>query len=175
MTYNHSRYRVLFLIIYQRETAINKTDGITFQNVTRADFADILELEKKSFSVQDQLCMEDFEEFYSSFSDGFYKLLSDSLLIGYIIFFIENGSGYIESIAIDRRYRKNGYGICALRFIIRKFSDMKIHLVSLHVRTDNTAAMKLYEKEGFSKNGRVEHFYTDGSPAYIYTRELYEE
>jgi len=150
-------------------------NDLLFRPVTPADFSNILELEKTSFPEQDQLNTDDLYEFYDGYRDGMYMLILGGALIGYIIFFIENGSGYIESIAIDNQHRKSGYGLLALRFIIRKFMEIGIARVSLHVRTDNTAAVRLYEKEGFTKEGYAEHFYTDGKPAYVYSRRLSKE
>lgn len=151
---------------------INRISDISMESVSRDDFDFILDLERESFNVQDQLDRESLEEFFCDYSDGIYKILSGGIPAGYFLLLIDNGEGYIESIAIGKEFRKRGLGLTALRFIVNKFNSMGIKKISLHVRTDNHAAIYLYEKEGFMKTEIVDSFYPDGKPAFIYTLDL---
>ncbi len=151
---------------------INRVSDISIEPVSREDFEFILDLERESFTVHDQLDRDTLEEFFCGFSDGIYKILSGGIPAGYVLLLVENGEGYIESIAIGNEFRNRGLGLMALRFSINKFRSMAVKKISLHVRTENHAAICLYEKEGFSKTGAVDGFYPDGKPAFIYTLNL---
>ncbi len=145
-------------------------DKLIFRPASETDFNEILKLEEDSFSLYDRLDREDLIELFSGFREGFHMILSDCETIGYSVFLIEDEAGYIESIAVSNKYRRRGVGLLALKHIIKCIIDMNINEINLHVRTDNLAAMSLYEKEGFVKKERVESFYKDGEPAYLYKR-----
>ncbi len=145
-------------------------ENVSFRSATENDFEIILKLEEDSFNRYDRLDRETLVELFSEFREGFYILTDDNAIIGYSVFLIENNAGYIESIAIRNDYRRRGLGYAALQFMIKKIIDMNLKEINLHVRTDNPAAMALYEKEGFVKKGIVESFYKDGKPAYLYSR-----
>lgn len=145
---------------------------LSVEPVTGDDFDSILELERESFREEDQLDRESLEEFHREYSEGICKIISGETLSGYFLIFIDKGEGYIESIAIGKNFRNRGYGLFALRFIIDKFRSMGIKKISLHVRTDNSAAIGLYMKEGFKMTGTAEGFYPDGKTAYIYSMSI---
>ncbi len=149
-----------------------KDKKITFRPVTEDDFDEILRLEEESFNRYDRLDRETLVELYSEFRDGFYALIEDGVIAGYCEFLIEKGAGYIESIAIDRKFRRRGLGVMALRFMIERITELNLVEINLHVRTDNIAAVSLYEKEGFVKKSVVKNFYKDGEPAYLYMLKL---
>jgi len=145
-------------------------NNVIFRPVTENDFDDILKLEEASFNSYDRLDRKTLIELYEEFREGFYAIISGNVTAGYSVFLIENGSGYIESIAIRNNYRHRGLGLTALKFMIKCITDMNIKEINLHVRFDNREAISLYEKEGFVKKEIIEGFYTDGEPAYLYTR-----
>lgn len=143
-----------------------------FRPVDENDFLMILELEKESFNRYDRLDLETLTELFTEFRDGFCMILLDDVIAGYSVFLIEGGEGYIESIAISKKYRRLGLGFDALRYMIDRMARLEIKKINLHVRFDNNAAMALYEKEGFTRKGIVEGFYTDGEPAYLYSASV---
>lgn len=151
---------------------INRIRDILIEPLSEDDFDSVLDLERESFTAEDRLDRESLEEFYRGFREGIFKIISGGNFTGYFLLLVNDGDGYIESIAIGKRYRNQGYGLLALKYILNKFDDMGIKKISLHVRTDNRAAIELYEKEGFFRDGVAEGFYTDGKPAYVYTRTL---
>ena len=144
-------------------------DKVIFKPVEENDFGMILKLEEDSFNIYDRLDKETLIELFSEFSEGFYKIVIDELMVGYSVFLIEDGAGYIESIAITESYRRRGLGLLALRFMIKSMMSMGLKEINLHVRIDNKGAMALYEKEGFMRKEIVEKFYKDEEPAYLYS------
>jgi len=146
--------------------------NVIFQPASENDFDIILKLEAESFNSYDRLDRETLSELFSEFREGFFIIISDGVIAGCAVFLIEDGAGYIESIEITENSRRQGLGRLALEFMIKRLRAMGFKEVNLHVRFDNTAAMTLYEKEGFVKKNIVERFYTDGEPAFLYTGDV---
>lgn len=146
--------------------------GLTFLPGSEINFDDILRLESESFNSYDRLDRETLIELFSEFREGFYIIMKDNFVAGYSVFLIEGGEGYIESIAIDNKFRRQGIGLAALKFMLNTMAGMGLKTVRLHVRTDNIPARSLYEKNGFTKSGETDGFYQDGSPAYIYSGDI---
>jgi len=56
----------------------------------------------------------------------------------------------------DVRARDRGIGTEAVRQLVRfAFADQNLHRVSLHVFADNRRAIRVYEKAGFTREGRL--------------------
>jgi [ribosomal protein S18]-alanine N-acetyltransferase len=145
---------------------------INFRKVTEQDFDEILRVEEESFNSYDKMDCAALNEFFSDFSEGFYVIISGNKITGYCIFFIDGGEGYIESIAVYGTCRKRGIGSLTLRFIIKCFMKWNIKIINLHVRINNQAAITMYEKLGFVRIKIVEKFYSDGGPAYFYSKNV---
>ena len=146
-------------------------DKVIFKSATENDFEDILRLEAESFNLYDRLDRETLIELFAEFRKGFYTITVNGVVAGYSVFLIEDGAGYIESIAISNKYRRRGLGQLALKFMLKCIIDMGINDINLHVRMDNFPAISLYEKEGFAKKEIVPGFYKDGESAYLYSKK----
>lgn len=145
--------------------------NVIFKPAAENDFEEILRLEKESFNSYDRLDRETLIELFAEFREGFHIITADGEVAGYSVFLIEDGEGYIESIAINSNYRRRGLGILALNYMMECLKDRGFKKINLHVRMDNIAAMSLYEKEGFIRTGIVPGFYKDGESAYLYSRQ----
>lgn len=115
---------------------------------------------------------DDLDWYRAKTGAGFYKIIVEGRFAGYILFFIEDGSGYMESIAIDRRFRGQGLADAAIGFMISRLKSDNVPMLKLHVRSENTAAIALYEKHGFTFTGTEEGIYADGAAACVYSRQL---
>ena len=65
---------------------------------------------------------------------------------------------YITNIAVKKEYRRKGAGEALLKAIINSCTDLSF--VTLEVRVSNSAAIKLYEKQGFMSQGIRKNFYS---------------
>lgn len=143
-----------------------------FEHVSPDDFNEILALESSSFNQYDMMNREDLDWYLDKYGPGFYKILETGVFAGYILFFIQDGEGYMESIALDRKFRGRGIADLAVEFMITKMKNENVPVLKLHVRIENIAARALYEKHGFILAGTEEGIYADGSPACVYSRKL---
>lgn len=151
---------------------INTKRTISFEPVSPADFDEILALESMSFNEYDMMNKDDIEWYLAKEGAGFYRILDAGRFAGYILFFIEEGEGYMESIAIDRKYRGQGIADMAIEFMIGRLVRDNVPVLRLHVRSENRPAIALYEKHGFVFSGNEDGIYADGSSACVYTRPL---
>lgn len=99
--------------------------------------------------------------------------MDDGKVIGYIIATDVAGEAEIQRIAIDNRYRKNGYGTVLLESYISDCIRKGISCIHLEVRKSNLPAVSLYEKSGFEQVGLRKGYYPDnGEDAVLYTLTL---
>jgi len=61
--------------------------------------------------------------------------------------------GSIETLAVDKEYRRQGVATSLLGILFEAFEQNGIDLVTLSVPAAERAAMKLYEKLGFEPRG----------------------
>ena len=77
---------------------------------------------------------------------------------------------FIGNLAIQKEYRGRGIAAALLRALISEAKARGCAFVSLEVRVSNTAAISLYEKAGFQKQGERKGFYSKPTEnAAIYT------
>lgn len=76
--------------------------------------------------------------------------------------------GQITNIAVRRELRGKGLGDLLVKSMKKLASSVGVERMTLEVRVSNTAAQRLYEKNGFVNAGRRPGFYGDGEDAYIY-------
>ena len=108
------------------------------------------------------------------------ELLEDNKLIGLTILRDINLINISAETAIyigDKTERSKGYSKEALKLTLRfAFKDLGLHRVFLSVREDNTAALGLYEKIGFIREGIMrDSIYKDGKYISLIIMSILEE
>jgi ribosomal-protein-alanine N-acetyltransferase len=74
---------------------------------------------------------------------------------------------------VDKRYRNKGIGTLLLSALIDYSGQVGIKRMTLEVREHNDAALRLYEKHGFVKDGIRKEYYRDtNEDAVIMWKEL---
>ena len=89
----------------------------------------------------------------------FFVAETDNKLIGYIGIKAVIDEGYITNIAVFPQYRRKGVASALLNKVFAFAKEKRLSFASLEVRPSNTAAVSLYEKTGFKKEGRRKDFY----------------
>ena len=79
---------------------------------------------------------------------------------------------YIATIEVLPEYRGRGIGAELLRRLEGSANAERAIEVWLHVDIENLAAIKLYERTGYSVSGRADHYYARNRPAAIYVKNL---
>lgn len=100
----------------------------------------------------------------------FLVAVSDKVL-GYIGVQEICGEAYITNVAVFREYRACGIGRALLKSAYFGAKERNCEFITLEVRESNSAAIALYESEGFEKAGIRKNFYSDPTEnGIIYTK-----
>ncbi len=113
--------------------------------------------------------------FLESIDSGtyFFKAEKDNKIIGYIGISAIAGEGYITNIAVLEEYKGLGVGILLLNRVVSLARILRLEFVSLEVRASNLAAISLYDKLGFIREGIRKGFYSSPKEdAIIMTRRF---
>jgi len=87
-------------------------------------------------------------------------------VVGYALAFHGETLAEIHSIAVKPAQRGRGVAFALLRRVIALLRRRGFETVSLNVRLENEAAIRLYRKLGFQRVRRVNGYYEDGAPAW---------
>ena len=84
-------------------------------------------------------------------------------LVGYVVAekgLIKEVSGlHILSIGVEEKYRRRQIASKLLASVVSRCEEMELNMVYLEVHTQNKAAIKLYEKHGFTKSTQILGYY----------------
>jgi ribosomal-protein-alanine N-acetyltransferase len=94
----------------------------------------------------------------------------DGVLCGYGGFAHILDEAHIMNIAVDRACRRQRIGRQLLKALLQKAESLGIRAVTLEVSDNNTAAISLYESEGFALAGVRKDYYGKNEHARIYWR-----
>jgi RimJ/RimL family protein N-acetyltransferase len=101
---------------------------------------------------------------YRNCNARIYAFDNDGVIIGVALVreFDDEPLGYdLQQFMIDRQFQGRGYGSEALRLILEELSlEGRYDHVEVCVKKDDSAAISLYEKHGFSDSG----YYDEGAP-----------
>ena len=84
----------------------------------------------------------------------------DGTVLGYAGLQTVLDEGYINNVAVDPRFRRQGVADELIAAFVR-FGRAKLAFLTLEVRASNAPAIALYEKHGFQKVGRRNDYYDD--------------
>jgi len=84
----------------------------------------------------------------------------DDITAGYGGMHCVAGCGYITNIAVLPAFHRMGIGAAILASLIAHGKANKLEAITLEVRTSNLAAISLYQKFGFAKEGIRPNFYS---------------
>ena len=135
----------------------------------------IAELERLSFSVPwtEEMLLEELESMTGSVIVAVDK---DQNVLGYASLTVVLDEGYINNLAVQRKYRRMGLGSDLLGVFIRFAQAQKLSFLTLEVRDTNLAARSLYGKFGFREVGRRKNYYDQPrEDAILMTRFFKEE
>ncbi|MFV0521026.1 MAG: ribosomal protein S18-alanine N-acetyltransferase [Mangrovibacterium sp.] len=98
----------------------------------------------------------------------------ESEIAGYVSIIINarHNTGRMYSIAVGLKYRTIGVGNKLFDAALKYAVEQGLRAVFLEVRTDNAAAIHMYEKNGFIKRCEKKDYYPDGAPAYSMVKYL---
>lgn len=99
------------------------------------------------------------ESFKSAENTRFYVYFENETPLGYVGIYSILDEGYITNIAVLKKERKKGIATALLNELIK--SENELSFISLEVRESNAAAISLYTKFNFKKEGVRKAFYSN--------------
>ena len=85
----------------------------------------------------------------------------DNKIIGYAGMWHVVNEGHITNIAVSAPYRKMGIGYRLIEGLERIAKERSMIGITLEVRMNNTAAQRLYMKNGYKVEGIRKNYYAD--------------
>jgi ribosomal protein S18 acetylase RimI-like enzyme len=100
--------------------------------------------------------------------------VQDGTPVGYALLHRRRGSSIVQlaSIAVAASAAGRGLGKRLLEAAEREAARHGGRRVRLEVRPDNKGALALYEGAGYRRFDTIEEYYSDGTPAWRYEKEL---
>jgi [ribosomal protein S18]-alanine N-acetyltransferase len=89
------------------------------------------------------------------------NLGKNSIIAGYIIFWIVADEAHLHNLAVKKEYRRQGLAFHLLEVMQEISRQIGLKSLTLEVRESNAEAIKLYQKCGFVVKGRRPLYYTD--------------
>ncbi len=133
---------------------------------------DILSIEKQSFDKP----WSDihFEQFLTCRGPLKSVVYLDNLKkpVGYLFGQIYGSFFYLQNIAVRPGFRRQKIATKLLDYIVNQSRKNRLNKIVLEVRANNSAARRLYEKDGFKPIGVEKNYYTKGTDAIVYELEI---
>jgi len=133
---------------------------LSIRKATTADLPAVTTIEREQFS--NPWSEEYFQaELVNGFSQFYVALdLTNSSLVGFLIFWRLGDELELHKIAVARACRQRGYGSSLLAFFVDTAHSWRSRHALLEVRDSNLAAIRLYEKYEFQCIGRRRNYYS---------------
>ena len=87
-------------------------------------------------------------------------LSADGVPVGYAGMHAVAGEGFFTNVAVHPAYRRQGVADTLIQALAAYGKQNDFYRLALEVRVSNTAAIRLYEKHGFVKDGIRPRFYS---------------
>ena len=132
---------------------------MTVREMTLEDLDQVLTIEKENFSVPWT------ENGFFSFlirQDTLFLVAEDEKgIAGYCGIVMVPDEGDITNVSVARGRRRQGIGSLLLKELIRRAGEAGVAKIYLEVRESNQAAIALYEKLGFQRDGLRRDYYEE--------------
>ena len=92
---------------------------------------------------------------------------TDAQVAGFIILHVIDGHAHLVTLSVAPEHRRKGFAEYLVRQAHREVSRQGAQVMSLEVRTRNEAAVKLYEKLGYTIRRIMPKYYSNGDDAYV--------
>lgn len=136
---------------------------LLIRKVSLDDIDKLLELEKLCFSTE-AYSKEEYIELLSAKTTLGFKVVINDHLAGFILG--NRKTGVIYTLNVHPSLRRRGVGTLLVRTLIKELKKSGCHKVVLQVRTDNTPAINLYKKLGFSITSIKRNYYGPNMDAF---------
>lgn len=90
----------------------------------------------------------------------FFVATLDETVVGYVGAYLAADELSITNVAVTASYRRCGAADCLMKALDAFAKEKNLYGITLEVRVSNSAAIALYEKNGYEKSGIRKGFYS---------------
>lgn len=148
-------------------------NGLAIRAAEPGDLDAILALEFAAFST-DRLSRRSLRAFILSPHRPLLVAFSDEGLAGYALVALRQraAAARLYSIAVDQRSGRRGVGRALMAACEHYAVANGRRALRLEVRSDNSAAIALYERLGYRQFGHFDNYYADGARALRFEKQF---
>jgi ribosomal-protein-alanine N-acetyltransferase len=155
-------------------TPMPATAAVRVRRAELSDLEDLVALEESSFAT-DRLSREQYRRHLDSeTAQVLVASANHRRFLGTAVVFFRKGTkvARLYSIATHAEARGKGVGSALLEASEQLARRRGCKVLRLEVRTDNDAAIRLYERLGYDRIGRYARYYGDGADAWRYEKKV---
>lgn len=155
-------------------TPMPATAAVRVRRAELSDLEDLVALEESSFAT-DRLSREQYRRHLDSeTAQVLVASANHRRFLGTAVVFFRKGTkvARLYSIATHAEARGKGVGSALLEASEQLARRRGCKVLRLEVRTDNDAAIRLYERLGYDRIGRYARYYSDGADAWRYEKKV---
>ena len=123
------------------------------------DLEQVMEIERELFHVP--WIREGFFTFLTREDAMFLVVEEKEQILGYCGLLMVLDEGDITNVAVRRDRQKEGIGNFLMESLIRLAAERGVTTIHLEVRVGNDRAIRLYERNGFTRDGIRKGYYSD--------------
>ncbi len=147
-------------------------NNITIKKLEKNDINKILQIEKSQNVniLKETVILDDMS---NSNNTLYFGAIYNDIIVGYIAITYVIDTIDILSIVTMKNYENVGVATLLLEYIFNFAKKNNVNKIFLEVRTSNTKAINLYEKNNFKLISKRKNYYTDTKEdALIYLKEI---
>lgn len=127
------------------------------REMTIEDLEQVMEIEEDLFRVP--WTREGYFTFLTRKDAMFLVVEEKGQILGYCGLLMVLDEGDVTNVAVRRDRQKEGIGNFLMESMIRLAEGMGVTTIHLEVRTSNETAVRLYERNGFTRDGIRRNYY----------------
>jgi len=124
-----------------------------------SDLTRVVDMERACFGERWSLAA--FQNELANVASSYFVAQIGEELVGYAGYWLILEEAHITTIGVDPKSQRRGFGERLLIHLIEHAAKQGARWVTLEVRVSNAAAIRLYEKYGFTSLGRRKAYYAD--------------
>jgi ribosomal protein S18 acetylase RimI-like enzyme len=140
------------------------------------DFTQLYEIELTCFELPIRFTRQTMQQFVTDAHSATWIAEEHGQMTGFAIVYWakppEQPLAYIQTLEVAPAHRNRGVAWELLRRVEESARAAGAHVIWLHVAETNAAAISLYERHGYSLQGREPNYYAKNTSALLYAKAI---
>ncbi|MBO4770385.1 MAG: ribosomal protein S18-alanine N-acetyltransferase [Clostridia bacterium] len=126
---------------------------------------EVTEITGDHYDVIRKICAECGVNNFLKLTAGYSEIKKVAVLngqpVGYAVMLYLLDDGEICTVCVAKEHRRKGIGSLLLESLVNEGKQLGIKIFNLEVRAENSPAITLYEKHGFTITGKRKNYYSN--------------